>query len=370
MSSHWRRRQHWQSNRKDAQLELMAREEPSDGAYGYLITQAKLEPKILRPEIKGGRDYQATVPCMNLDRTLYQRKVEVLEYYRHRAAESVQQITQMYAESQYKLRAGAVNKAVQETRNILVATLQQHAKQEEWHNEEILNNILILTHCCHVVMIESRNTVWPYEYMTFSRRIGELWEPFCKLCFEYPVVGDVVLFVPPLFDDVKKNFSQEIRNYIETLGLGDQQRRELLRYYDKVWSLVTCGEIKLELDLHFDKAGTKYIVDLKSGFSSNEKGNTNRLLLVASVYRNLDENYRCLIFVRSEEDQNNHYLQILKRSGIWEVFCGPEAYERIRFFSGFDIKRWIDSYIDWSNDFTRETREYLSANNLDAYLRW
>jgi hypothetical protein len=46
--------------------------------------------------------------------------------------------------------------------------------------------------------------------------------------------------------------------------------------YQKVWILVTSGEIKLELDLHFENGENDFVVDFKSGFSSNEKGNTNR----------------------------------------------------------------------------------------------
>jgi hypothetical protein len=44
----------------------------------------------------------------------------------------------------------------------------------------------MVTYTNYVVMIEARNDTWPYDYMTFSRRIGELWEPFAKLCFRYP----------------------------------------------------------------------------------------------------------------------------------------------------------------------------------------
>ena len=72
----------------------------------------------------------------------------------------------------------------------------------------------------------------------------------------------------------------------------------------------------LECDLHFTDGTTKYIVDFKSGFGSNEKGNTNRLLLVGSIYQNIEtENYKCLIFVRSTE--NNHYLTTLQK--LWSM---------------------------------------------------
>lgn len=89
-----------------------------------------------------------------------------------------------------------------------------------WSNEQLLNEILLLTYASYVVMLEYRNKVWKYEYMAFARR---------------------------------------------------------------------------------------------SGFSSNEKGNTNRLLLVASIYNSLGEIEKTLLFVRQSEDENNHY-NILKEN--------------------------------------------------------
>jgi hypothetical protein len=63
-------------------------------------------------------------------------------------------------------------------------------------------------------MLKSRNDVWPCEYMTFSRRIGELWEPFCKLCFTFPI-NKVSLFLPPLFTTVKQKLTTEIEDYLD-----------------------------------------------------------------------------------------------------------------------------------------------------------
>ena len=216
-------------------------------------------------------------------------------------------------------------------------------------------------------MIESRNSVRPYEYMDFSRRVGELWDPFCKLCFYYPV-NDVSLFVPPLFSEVKKKLTDEIVDYIDSLNITLEEKEDLKKYYNKVWSLVTSGEIQLELDLHFISNEQKYVVDFKSGFGSNEKGNTNRLLLVASIYKNLSENFNCLLFVRAEE--NNSYFNTLKNSGIWEAYCGSAAYQKIREYSGFDLKGWIDSHIDWANDFKPETIVHFEEQKLIQYLLW
>ncbi|GAG80728.1 unnamed protein product [marine sediment metagenome] len=122
--------------------------------------------------------------------------------------------------------------------------------------------------------------------------------------------------------------------------------------------------------LLLERIGGKFVVDFKSGFSSNEKGNTNRLLLVGSIYKNLEENYRCLLLVRADEDRNNNYFQTLKNSGIWEAYCGNETYANIKKHSGFDIKRWIENNIDWSNDFRSDTMQYFKDNKLDQYLKW
>ena len=218
-------------------------------------------------------------------------------------------------------------------------------------------------------MIECRNEVWPYEYMTFSRRIGELWDPFCNLCFEYPL-RELTLFVPPLFSEVKQKLTAEIEDYIDILSITEEQKKELKSYYNKVWGLVTSGEIKLELDLHFEQNDERFVVDFKSGFGSNEKGNTNRLLLVASIYKNLEENYRCLLLVRAEEDRNNNYFQTLKNSGIWEAYCGNETYAKIKEYSGVDIQQWIENNINWSGDFRIDTMQHFRNNNLDHYLKW
>ncbi len=306
---------------------------------------------------------------ISIDKSLSVNKEQLLSYFRDRANESLEVIRRTYGSTEFKQQASAINKAIIETKDNLIKTLLQKANKEKWNNREILKCILMITYTSYVVMIEYRNEVWPYEYMTFSRRIGELWAPFCKLCFEYPI-RDITLFVPPLFSEIRQKFASEIEDYIDTLSITQKQKKELKRYYNKVWSLVTSGEIKLELDLHFQLNGEKIVVDFKSGFSSNEKGNTNRLLLVASIYKNLEENYKTILLVRSKEDENNNYFKTLKNSGIWEAYCGSETYSKIKEYSGFDIKQWINSNIDWTSDFKETTMKYFKKQNLDQYLKW
>ena len=304
---------------------------------------------------------------MNIDKKIKDRKIELLSYFRNRASEALTVIKAKFAETQSDKRARAINESLNQTKAVLITTLLQQAEKENWTNLEKLECILMITYCNIVVMIESRNSVRPYEYMDFSRRVGELWDPFCKLCFYYPI-NNLSLFIPPLFSEVKKKMTDEISDYIENLSITKEEKQELKRYYDKVWDLVSSGEIQLELDLHFSHNNQKYVVDFKSGFGSNEKGNTNRLLLVATIYQNLDENYKCLLFVRAEE--NNSYFNTLKNSGIWNAYCGSDAYQKIKEYSGYDLRSWSDTNIDWATDLDVETTADLTDNNLLQYLLW
>lgn len=194
---------------------------------------------------------------MYIDRQLYNRKQAILSYYRDRADESLSEITDTFGTQQFRKRAHAINEAVARTRERLLATIRQVADEEGWSRNELLPNLLMQFYCSYVVMLERRNSVWPYEYMTFSRRIGEMWEPFCAICFEYPPRTDGRLFTPPLFHDVQTALATEIREYIDRLPLSPAQKGELLRYYDKVWIFVTSGEINLELDVHYQLPDTK-----------------------------------------------------------------------------------------------------------------
>ena len=300
---------------------------------------------------------------------LSKNKSVLLDYFRNRGEESMEEVTRQYAVSESQSRAGSVNKAVTATRDTLISNIVQQSRNEKWSMEDTLKCILLTTYASYVSMIDLRNAVWEYEYMAFSRRVGELWEPFCKLCFEYPI-KDLTLFVPPLFSEVKKMMTDEIEDFINGLNISAEQKAELNKYYGKVWTLVTSGEIKLELDLHFAQQNVQYNIDFKSGFGSNEKGNTNRLLLVATIYANLEKNYQCLLLVRSPEDQNNHYFQTLKNSGIWSAYCGDETYAKIQEFTGFDLKAWIASNIDWKADLSKATVSHLKKNDLLKYLVW
>lgn len=267
----------------------------------------------------------------------------------------------------YKTQASELNKFINYMREDSIQYLKEHS--EELSQIELLDEILIITYASYIVMLDARNSVWPYEYMAFARRIGELWEPFCKLPFEYPI-KKLTIIAPPDFNEVQDTIKKDATNYIDSLKLDQETKDELKRHYAIPWTMVDSGGIKLELDLHFEQDGIHYNCDFKSGFSSNEKGNTNRFLLVASIYNSLGEIEKTILFVRQPEDDNNHYLQTLKNSPYWDVYCANDGYAAMKRFTGFDMREWLDNNVDWKNDISSELREHLEKNDLLRYLTW
>ncbi|MBS6195089.1 MAG: hypothetical protein KH828_05865 [Clostridiales bacterium] len=266
-------------------------------------------------------------------------------------------------------KAKEINERIKKYREEEIANINAIAQRESWDNQTLLNEILLLTYASYIAMLEYRNKVWAYDYMAFSRRIGELWEPFCKLAFDFPI-KKLTLIEPPDFEEVQTRIKNDAAGYIESLDLPEKIKAELKRHYEIPWIMVDSGKIKLRLDLHFEQNGIHYNCDFKSGFGSNEKGNTNRLLLVASIYNSLGEIEKTILFVRQAEEENKNYLQILKNSPYWEVHCADDGYAAIKEFTGFDMRKWLDENADWKNDISTELKQHLERNDLLKYLTW
>lgn len=308
---------------------------------------------------------------MEINKTILQNKKALLNYFRNRSREILNELTKEYGRANYKKITQKLQPALKSSRDNFIRVALQKAEKEKWSKEDILSGLLMLHHTCNVLIIDSRHSVWPYEYMTLSRRVGELWESFISVCFHHPVADDLEIVVPPLFSDVRDSLHEEVISFIKELKLTNQQKTDLIKYYGKVWMLVDAGEIKLELDMHCKKQNINYNIDFKSGFSSNEKGNTNRLLVVASIYKNIiDSPFQNLMMVRSSEDENNHYLQTLKRSDLWDVTCSDETYVSLGNIVGFNLKNWIEINIDWENDLNKATIDDFSRDDLLKYFKW
>lgn len=294
-----------------------------------------------------------------------QDKSKWIAFFTQQVATEKEKICSRY--KNYKDQASAINQFINDIRDNSIRSLKAHSN--ELTQSELLDEILIITYASYIVMLDARNSVWPYEYMAFARRIGELWEPFCKLPFEYPI-KKLTIISPPDFNKVHDTIKKDATNYIDSLKLDQETKDELKRHYAIPWTMVDSGGIKLGLDLHFEQDGIHYNCDFKSGFSSNEKGNTNRLLLVASIYNSLGEIEKTILFVRQPEDDNNHYLQTLKNSPYWDVYCANDGYAAMKRFTGFDMREWLDNNVDWENDISSELREHLEKNDLLRYLTW
>lgn len=294
-----------------------------------------------------------------------QDKSKWIAFFTQQVATEKEKICSRY--KNYKDQASAINQFINDIRDNSIRSLKAHSN--ELTQSELLDEILIITYASYIVMLDARNSVWPYEYMAFARRIGELWEPFCKLPFEYPI-KKLTIISPPDFNKVQDTIKKDATNYIDSLKLDQETKDELKRHYAIPWTMVDSGGIKLGLDLHFEQDGIHYNCDFKSGFSSNEKGNTNRLLLVASIYNSLGEIEKTILFVRQPEDDNNHYLQTLKNSPYWDVYCANDGYAAMKRFTGFDMREWLDNNVDWENDISSELREHLEKNDLLRYWTW
>ena len=232
-----------------------------------------------------------------------------------------------------------------------------------------LKQVLLITYVSFIAILEYRNLVWPYEKLDFSRRIGELWELMFKLPFYYPL-NELNIYTPPSIDVVEDILMKKISDFVNNLNISKANKNTLLRYYKSIWAIIDDGDINLKLDLHFELNEEYYDIDYKSGFGSNEKGNKNRILLVARLYKSLPETHNLVMLIRQEESENNNYLQVLKKSGLWDVYCADEAYEKIHEFTGFDVKKWMNDNMDWLNDISPEFMKHLSDNDLITYLKW
>lgn len=224
--------------------------------------------------------------------------------------------------------------------------------------------LITLQYCLSVISLEYRHSVWPYEYMAFSRRIGELWERFCSACWDHPAKDHVQRIDEPKFSEI----SQKIRERIMDNSVGARGRGEIEVDLDNLLQLI--GEINMKEDEVFEVDGVPHVVDFKSGFGSNEKGNMLRLMAVGRAYKLWNPDTELLLLVR--QNNNNNYLNVLRRAGLWSVFCGDEAYEKIDQLTGSDMATIRPSIVDFDTDLSADFQSDIDAHlsNLKSYLEW
>ncbi|QEI43414.1 hypothetical protein BMF77_04034 [Dolichospermum sp. UHCC 0315A] len=176
-----------------------------------------------------------------------QNKSTLLEYFRELGNEKLSEIrievdTEKYKKDTKKYKKGTkkyhkntkkykekitgdINTAINTIKKYFLDEIINTAIQDNWNDKDKLSSLLFTTYCANVVMLDLRHEVWPYEYMAFSRRIGELWEDFVRLPFLYaPKAAELTSFVPPLFSEVRKNLKGDIKEYIDTLSISQEQK--------------------------------------------------------------------------------------------------------------------------------------------------
>ena len=111
-------------------------------------------------------------------------------------------------------------------------------------------------------------------------------------------------------------------------------------------------------------------IDFKSGFGSNEKGNTQRILQVGKIYNILNPDYKLYLLVRQNE--NNNYLTKIENSGVWNVIKGNETYNFLSEISGCNATSFIKNEIDFPSDIDKDVYDDigLSIDNRERYLEW
>lgn len=290
--------------------------------------------------------------------TLARLKRDYLAVYQHRLPAAVQAISAGHGT--HRTKAREVNAVVNEVHGGLRAEILSSGAPAK----EVQQRLLVLQYCTSVASLEYRHQVWPYEYMALSRRVGELWERFCSAAWDSPSKPSVVRIDPPVFSQVE----QSIRERLSHRTIDAATRRDVDTAFDVLFELV--GDINMKEDEVFTVAAVPHVIDFKSGFGSNEKGNTRRLLTVGRTYKLWNPGTKLFFLVRQET--NNNYLNVIRRSGLWDVRCGGAAYQTIDELTGSDLAAIRTSVVDFeqdlSGDFWRNLSSHLS--DLTAYLRW
>lgn len=280
----------------------------------------------------------------------------VLEDLHARLTPDVERIATLSLPHQKK--AQQVNALISQQRSRLVTELDQLPEEQRG------TAALIVQYCCTVASLEYRHKVWAYEYMAFSRRIGELWEAFCSTAWTYPANKTVVRMTPPTFSDVRKTLLDRIGG---NLGIHDKSV-DIMTDISTLLEII--GDINMCEDEVFKKDEIPHVIDFKSGFGSNEKGNMLRLMTVGRAYKIWDHRTKLMLLVRQEE--NNNYLRVLRRSKLWQVYTGRETYKKIEEITGADIQSVRDKVIDWPADLSEGFYQYLKSQptDLTSYLAW
>lgn len=288
--------------------------------------------------------------------TPFETKQSLLDYFHSNLPPQVEGISSSGESHQNK--AKQVNRLISDHRDYLAANIGKGAsatlRQEQ---------LIILQYAVSVVSLEYRHAVWPYEYMALSRRVGELWERFCSAAWDIPSRQKVERISPPNFPGVFAKIETSLLEYSQ-----DERKESTAAILEDLRDLI--GEINMVEDEVFLVDSNPYVIDFKSGFGSNEKGNMLRLRTVGKAYKLWNPATELLFLVRQE--QNNNYLNVIKREGLWSVHCGQDAYDKIQELTGAQMNKIRDEVVSFEDDLSGHFWDDLNAHlaDLSGYLKW
>lgn len=228
-------------------------------------------------------------------------------------------------------------------------TLQMFAQLKAYRNAlckqaNSMDDILKIEYAYIVSTLNNRQKLWAYDYMTFPRRIGEMWESFCKAPFYNTRKRGIKPASPPVFEAVKA----DLKNLPES-----------------VWDIV--GEVNMKQDIHFYSKKELNVIDFKSSFNSNEKGNVQRLKIIGAIYKMWKPKSNLYIFMR-QGLENNAYLTHLEPN--WNVKCGDAAYNTIKRMTNIDLRKWIKKNVRFDKHLNASFYRALKKQDLTKYLEW
>lgn len=132
---------------------------------------------------------------------LRSKKPELVEKFREHAHNTISAANT----SDPKKLAGVSNKAHSDLLALELSKLDAASKEDRPYES-------LLVHYCYILsMLETRQRVWAYDYMAFSRRIGEIWELFCANCWENPLATTSII-QPPKISELHGKVGMEIKN--------------------------------------------------------------------------------------------------------------------------------------------------------------
>lgn len=307
-------------------------------------------------------------------------KEALLNYFRNKATSKLMELQSSTIAKNKKTRI--MNNELKNLLTILDRDL--HSISNDPPNFNRTTAALLTYYCYCVVSIECRNTLWEYTSMDLSRRSGELWENFVKRSWEYSVKS-INAYNAPDFHELVNEIKRRFASKLGRMNLAEQLVDEIVADYEQAWYVVG-DTINPDSDQLFESDNYFVVIDFKGSYGSNEKGNKDRLLAVAKIYKILDALYpaqkphKCILAVRTIDGNGHNYLRQLEDSTLWTVERGSQnVYNMAGDYTGYNFYEYlINKYnLNIIQDFQMETRNYMQGQNTSQhgsfanyYLNW